>query len=102
MNLSNFVNKIISRLLHQRIIRLLPSIISRNQSGSVKGRSITENVLLTQEIIKDINRRKKFHNVVIKMDMGKAYDKVSLVFLIKVLQRFGFSELLIDMVLRLV
>ncbi|XP_015169513.1 uncharacterized protein [Solanum tuberosum] len=101
VSLCTFVSKIISRVLHERIATVLPCIISKNQSGFVKGRSITENVLLAQEIIRDINLRKKFHNVVVKLDMAKGYDRVSWVFLTKVLRRFGFSEIIIDMVWRL-
>lgn len=43
----------------------------------MKGKSIIENVLLAQEIIRDINRRKKHTNIVVKFDMTKAYDRVS-------------------------
>ncbi|XP_060170531.1 uncharacterized protein LOC132601468 [Lycium barbarum] len=50
ISLSTFANKIISRVLHERIIPLLPGIISNTQIGFVKGRSIVENVLLAQEI----------------------------------------------------
>lgn len=46
--------------------------------------------------------RNKWHNVVVKLDMAKAYDRVSWTFLIKVLRKFGFSEVLIDMIWRLV
>ncbi|KAH0692608.1 hypothetical protein KY285_019705 [Solanum tuberosum] len=52
ISLSTFANKIISRLIHERLSTVLPRIISVNQTGFVKGRSITENVLLAQEIIK--------------------------------------------------
>lgn len=45
--------------------------------------------------------RNKYHNVMVKLDMAKAYDRVSWVFLIRVLRRFGFSELLIDLIWRL-
>lgn len=102
VSLSTFANKIISRLIHQRITKFLPGIISRNQTGFVKGRSITENVLLAHENIRDINIRKKHQNVVVKLDMAKACDRVSWVFLIKVLRKFGFSEFLKDMVWRLI
>ncbi|XP_060184825.1 uncharacterized protein LOC132614395 [Lycium barbarum] len=47
------------------------------QSGFVKGRSIVENILLAQEIVHDIRIRGKPANVVIKLDMEKAYDRVS-------------------------
>lgn len=56
-----------------------------------------ENVLLAQEIIRDINRRNKNVNVVVKLDIKKTYDRVSWVFLTRELRRFGFSEVMIDM-----
>lgn len=77
ISLRTFTNKIISRLLHERLVGLLPSIISSNQKGFVKGRSITKNVLLAQKAIRDINRRNKKQNMVVKLDMSKAYDRVS-------------------------
>ncbi|XP_059310157.1 uncharacterized protein LOC132061337 [Lycium ferocissimum] len=73
-----------------------------NKAGFVKGRSIVENVLLTQEIVSDIRLRTKSANVVMKLDMAKAYDRVSWIFLMKVLRKIGFSELVIDMIFRLV
>ncbi|WMV24107.1 hypothetical protein MTR67_017492 [Solanum verrucosum] len=102
ISLSTFANKIISRMIHDRLVKVLPTLISANQTGFIKGRSITENVLLAQEIIRDIRLRNKWQNVVVKLDMAKAYDRVSWVFLAKVLRKFGFSEILIDMVWRLV
>ncbi|XP_060202641.1 uncharacterized protein LOC132631059 [Lycium barbarum] len=77
ISLSSFANKIIFRVLHERIVPLLPAIISTTQTSFVKGRSIVANALLAQEIIKDINKRNKLHNVVVKLDMGKTYDRVS-------------------------
>nr|XP_016471965.1 PREDICTED: uncharacterized protein LOC107794026 [Nicotiana tabacum] len=74
ISLSNFINKVIFRVLHDRLETILPSLISSNQSGFVKGRSIFENILLTHEIITDIRLRWKPANVVIKIDMAKAYD----------------------------
>lgn len=46
ISLSSFTNKILSRLLHFRIVKVLPEIISVNQSGFIKDRSITKNILL--------------------------------------------------------
>ncbi|WMV30418.1 hypothetical protein MTR67_023803 [Solanum verrucosum] len=45
------------------------------------------------EIVRDINRRNKYHNVVVKLDMAKAYDR----FLMEILvlmngQSFGFFQ----------
>lgn len=102
ISLSNFVYKIMSRIFHDRIEALLPKIISTNQSGFVKGRSIIENILLTQETVTDIGKRGKPANVVIKLDMEKAYDRVSWFFLMKVLRKIGFSENFVDMIWRLI
>ncbi|XP_059289054.1 uncharacterized protein LOC132042545 [Lycium ferocissimum] len=41
--LSNFINKVISRVVHDRLDRLLTRVISPNQLGFVKGRNIIEN-----------------------------------------------------------
>ncbi|XP_060182300.1 uncharacterized protein LOC132611964 [Lycium barbarum] len=73
------------------------TIVPKKQMAKAKGRSIVENVLLTQEIIVDIRLRTRTANVVMKLDMTKAYDRVSWLFLTMVLKRMGFSERLVDM-----
>ncbi|XP_060183056.1 uncharacterized protein LOC132613011 [Lycium barbarum] len=54
IKLCNVSSKIIARL-----IKVLPNIISPNQSGFVKGRAISDNIFLAQEIITDIAKPKK-------------------------------------------
>lgn len=82
--------------------QVLPGIISNNQAGFVRGRSITENVLLAQKIIRDISLRNKNTNVVVKLTWQRLnYDRVSWIFLSKVMRGFGFSEVIIDMIWRL-
>ncbi|XP_060190441.1 uncharacterized protein LOC132619606 [Lycium barbarum] len=71
ISLCNVSNKIISK-----IATLLPKLISDNQSGFVKGRLITENILLTQEIVHGMKQANQGGNVIIKLDMSKAYDKL--------------------------
>lgn len=102
ISLSNFIHKVMSRIIHDKLEKFLPSIISPNQSGFVQGRSIIENVLLTQEIVTDISKRGKPANVVIKLDMAKAYDRVSWFFLMKVLKKIGFSNVFVDLIWRLI
>ena len=46
ISLSNFINKIIYRVLPDRVEGLLPKLILSNQSGFVKGRCVIENVFL--------------------------------------------------------
>ncbi|XP_070002802.1 uncharacterized protein [Nicotiana sylvestris] len=83
ISLSNFVDKIFSRVIHERLVELLPNIISEEQAGFVKGRSIVE-------------------NVVIKLDMTKAYDRLSWLFLTKVLSKMGFPKAFIGLIFDLI
>ncbi|XP_059310576.1 uncharacterized protein LOC132061917 [Lycium ferocissimum] len=102
ISLSNFINKVISRVVHGRLEGILPRLVSPNQSGFAKGRSIIENVLLTQEIVINIRKRGKPANVIIKLDMAKAYDRESWLFFIRTLNKMGFSEGFVDMIWRLI
>ncbi|VFQ75956.1 unnamed protein product [Cuscuta campestris] len=99
ISLCNFSSKIVSKILATRLAKVLPKIISPNQSGFIKGRSITENVLLAQELchgMKAINR-----DIIFKLDMAKAYDRVSWYYMNKIQRQLGFSDKWIDIIFRL-
>ncbi|XP_019262748.1 PREDICTED: uncharacterized protein LOC109240551 [Nicotiana attenuata] len=100
ISLSNFINKIISKVICSRLGPILPRIISANQSGFVKGRNISENIMLAQEIVHGIKKPTEGSNVVIKVYMAKAYDRVSWSFTCLMLRRMGFNEMIIDMIWR--
>ncbi|XP_071921800.1 uncharacterized protein [Coffea arabica] len=102
ISLCNFFNKLLSRILADRIAYVLPKIISPQQTGFVKGRNITDNFLLAQEIVSGIGKKNRGGNVVMKLDMSKAYDRVAWDHIIDVLRRFGFGEIFIDLVWRLI
>ncbi|XP_059277530.1 uncharacterized protein LOC132031564 [Lycium ferocissimum] len=75
ISLSNFSNKIISKIISNRLTNLLPKLISQNQTGFIKCRLITENVLLTQELVQDIKKNNKYGNIVMKLDWIKPMTK---------------------------
>ncbi|XP_027118292.2 uncharacterized protein [Coffea arabica] len=102
ISLCNFFNKLLSRILADRVADILPKIISPHQTGFVKGRNITENFLLAQEVISGMAKKNRGGNVVMKLDMSKAYDRVAWSHIINVLRRYGFGERFIDMVWRLI
>ncbi|KAH0769665.1 hypothetical protein KY290_013646 [Solanum tuberosum] len=64
-------------------------------------RSITKNILLAQEIISDIGKPNRGRNVVMKLDMTKAYDRISWTFLCLALRKLGFSENWVDIIYNL-
>ncbi|WMV32844.1 hypothetical protein MTR67_026229 [Solanum verrucosum] len=53
-----------------------PDGFRENQSGFVRGRNITENIMFAQEITHGNKIPKAGANVVIKLDMTKAYDRL--------------------------
>ena len=101
ISLSNFTSKIISKIVSNRLSPILLSLISPNQSGFVKGRSISQNIMLAQEIIHHIKKPNIGSNVIIKLDIAKAYDRVSWSYICLILRKIGFNEVFIDMVWRI-
>nr|XP_009595817.1 uncharacterized protein LOC104092037 [Nicotiana tomentosiformis]XP_016483177.1 PREDICTED: uncharacterized protein LOC107803898 [Nicotiana tabacum] len=75
-----------------RLAPILPKIISENQSGFVSGRLITKNILLAQEIVHDINKENEGGNMMIELDMAKAYYRVNWDIILAALRKFGFSK----------
>lgn len=55
ISLFNVTNKVISKNLTARLAPLLPLVLAPNQSGFVQGRLLCDNVLLTQEMIHDLD-----------------------------------------------
>ncbi|XP_048615609.1 uncharacterized protein LOC125588345 [Brassica napus] len=93
--LCNVYYKIISKLLSLRLKPVLSSIISENQSAFIPGRIISDNVLITHEVLQFLKTSKavKKCTMAVKTDMSKAYDRVEWKFIEQVLRRLGFHEI---------
>lgn len=91
ISLCNYGYKVVSKVICDRLATILPNIISLNQSGFVRGRNIVENFMLSRELLMDIDRPVRGHNIILKLDMAKAYDRMEWDFILKVLKKFGFG-----------
>ncbi|XP_058078582.1 uncharacterized protein LOC131226864 [Magnolia sinica] len=94
----NVVYKIFATIILDRLSTILPKVISLEQGAFVRGRSIDENVALAQELFRDVDRKVRGGNIVLKLDMEKAYDRVEWNFLRQVLLKFGFSASWVNLV----
>ncbi|GKV38651.1 hypothetical protein SLEP1_g46541 [Rubroshorea leprosula] len=83
--------KIISKVLANRIKKVLPKLISGTQSAFLGGRQITDGILILNEVVEEI-RRKKISSFIFKADFEKAYDSVNWDFLDEMMRRLGFGE----------
>jgi len=81
----NVIYKVISKLIANRLKKLLPDFISPNQSAFVKDRLLMENVLLASEIVKDYHKDTISPRSAIKIGISKAFDSVQWSFLISTL-----------------
>ncbi|GAA0158866.1 hypothetical protein LIER_38739 [Lithospermum erythrorhizon] len=75
-------------------------IISEEQGRFVTNSDIHNNILLAQELTQALDRKIKDNNLMINIDMSKAFDKLSWNFLDIFTQKFGFQVGWIDMIRR--
>ncbi|XP_074364595.1 uncharacterized protein LOC141705594 [Apium graveolens] len=92
--LYNVLYKILAKVLANRLKKVLPVVITENQSAFVQGRSITDNVLISFELIHFMKRKKGSQDgeVALKLDISKAYDRVSWDYLWHRMRIMGFNE----------
>jgi len=90
--LANFIFKIISKVLADRLAGILPFIISKEQRGFVKGRNIRDCIALASVAINVLDKKSFGGNLALKIDVSKAFDTLSWDFLLEVLQQFGFHS----------
>ena len=90
ISLLGSVYKIMAKVLTDRLSVVLGHLVSSPQNAFVKGRQITDSVLIANEIL-DSRLKDKLPRVICKLDIEKAYDHVNWHFLLYLLERCGFS-----------
>ena len=76
VSLQNGDIKILCRGLTSRLQRQIPLLIDEDQSGFVRGRSISENFIYATEMVQCCHRRRA-PTMVLKLDFAKAFDSIN-------------------------
>ncbi|XP_039158524.1 uncharacterized protein LOC120288534 [Eucalyptus grandis] len=95
----NTIYKCITKLIANRLARVLPSIVSLPQNTFVKGRHISDNILLAHELFSGFHHDPYRAKCIIKVNFTKAYDTVSWEFIEVCLQAFGFPQIFVDRIM---
>ncbi|CAL1359850.1 unnamed protein product [Linum trigynum] len=95
ISLCQFVYKVITKIMAERLSVILPHIVSVGQNAFIRDRQIVDNILLGHELMHYL--KIKTHGqkgyMALKVDMEKAYDRVEWPFLLAVLDKMGFSSM---------
>ena len=84
--------KIISKVLSNRLKRVLEDTIAETQGAFVAGRQILDVVLVANELVEEYRKKGK-SGFVFKIDFEKAYDYVEWYFLDYTIEKKGFGPI---------
>ena len=90
--LCNILYKLVSKVLANRLRKVLPHIISDFQSAFQSNKALSDNILVAFELLHHMKRRKsrKTGHMALKLDMSKAYDRLEWIFLQRIMEKMGF------------
>lgn len=100
--LCNVYYKIVSKLLANRFKQILLDLVFENQSAFVQGRAITDNILISHEVLHFLKTSKasKRCSMAVKTDMSKAYDRLEWDFIEEVMIHLGFHSIWINWIMQ--
>ncbi|KAA0026124.1 LINE-1 retrotransposable element ORF2 protein [Cucumis melo var. makuwa] len=91
ISLTTSLYKIMAKALGNKLKTNLPDTVAENQMAFIKGRQITDAILITNEAI-DTWKQRKTKGFVLKLDIEKAFDKISWSLSTSCLQRKTFQS----------
>ncbi|GFR64029.1 reverse transcriptase [Elysia marginata] len=91
ISLTNTDYKILAEALALRLNKVIGDIISTDQSGFIKGRNISSTLREIADILEHEND-KGADSIILTLNYKKAFDTVSVKFIVETFKHFGFGE----------
>lgn len=100
ISMCSTIYKVISKVIVAWLRPLLGKLVSPNQVSFIPGRHISDNIMIAQEMIHKCKQSKGNKGYMIwKVDLSKAYDKLSWSFVEKVLYEIQFPDNLVKLIM---
>ena len=92
--------KTVTKIIANMLQALLPDLIGPQQTSFVSGRHIIENIVIAQEVIHTIKKKIGGKTMVaVKVDLEKAYDRLSWCFIQETLKEVGLPKRFIHLII---
>ena len=100
ISLCNTVYKVVTKIIVARLWPYLDKLISPMQTAFVPGRKGIDNIIIAQEIIHGLGKKKgRTGYMALKIDLEKAYDKLEWSFIRDMLIRVNLPKDIIDLIM---
>ena len=90
ISLLNTDYKLASKIITERLKKVMSSIVHQDQTCGVVGRSIFSNLNLVRDVLDMIDKTNE-PAILVSLDQEKAFDRVDHDFMLRVLRKFGFG-----------
>ncbi|XP_074305505.1 uncharacterized protein LOC141640722 [Silene latifolia] len=104
ISLCNVIMRAVTKCVSNTMKPVMSTLVGEYQNGFIPSRSITDNILISQELFHHISKNSttKKGSLALKVDMSKVYDRLRWNFIRATLTHMGFSSSFIRLIMNCV